>query len=65
MADLSGLLNPKRVIEKRMAEADSSTPPPQTAAPTSPKFTKPYSPEERAKQAEALKLFLAQRTNTN
>lgn len=59
--DFSGVLNPKRVIEKRLAKEESPveqiapTPTPET------RFTKPFTPEERAKQAEALKLFLQKR----
>jgi len=59
--DFSGVLNPKRVIDKRMEKAEtplealSPTPTPAT------RFTKPFTPEEREKQAQALKLFLQKR----
>lgn len=59
--DFSGLLSPKRVIEKRLEKAET---PLESAAPTptpQTRFTKPFTPEERAKQAEALKLFLQKR----
>jgi hypothetical protein len=57
-ADFSGVLNPKRVIEKRMAEAERSEQP-SSSPKTS--FTKPFTPAERAKQAEALQRYLATR----
>jgi len=65
-ADFTGVLNPKRIIEKRLQSADNpaSSPtgnPPVQATPDNARFTKPYTPAERAKQAEALKRFLASR----
>lgn len=59
--DFSGLTNPKRVIEKRLEKAES---PIETVAPTptpATRFTKPFTPEERAKQAQALQQFLSTR----
>jgi hypothetical protein len=60
--DFSGLTNPKRVIDKRESaaaapiQAEPQPPTPQTTT-----FAKPFTPEERAKQVEALRLFLAKR----
>lgn len=61
MADFSGILNPKRVIQKREEAAEA--PAPAASSPSAPdaRFGKPYTPAERAKQAEALKRFLAAR----
>lgn len=59
--DFSGLTNPKRVIEKRLAKEES---PAEQIAPTPTpenRFTKAFTPEERAKQAQALQLFLQKR----
>jgi len=59
--DFSGVINPKRVISKRLEKAES--PSEQIAPEPTPenRFTKPFTPEERAKQAQALKLFLQKR----
>lgn len=60
--DFSGVLNPKRVISKRLEKAES--PSEQIAPEPTPenRFTKPFTPEERAKQAQALQQFLSKRT---
>lgn len=61
-ADFSGVLNPRRIQQKReeMLEKPSQPPqqmPPQTMSQT--QFAKPFSPEERARQNAQLARLLA------
>lgn len=50
-ADFSGILNPKRVIQRREESAGSEPP----VLPKSPqRFEKPWTPEERARQRRLL-----------
>jgi hypothetical protein len=60
--DLSGLTNPKRPLKRREDEAEDARA--AAAVPTTnygSKFSKPFSAEEKAKQAEALELALRNR----
>lgn len=58
-ADFSGVLNPKRVVEKRMEAAEAPSPPP--AAPDNSAFLKKFSEAERLRQQEQLARILATR----
>lgn len=62
MPDISGIVNPKRTLADREEEAERMVP--AASAPKSDyakKFSKPFTPEERAKQAEALEMALRNR----
>jgi hypothetical protein len=70
MADIKGTVHNSGVpliTKKRVAEAEAATgdktrvSEANSETPASGKFTKPYTPAERAKQAEALEKFLAAR----
>lgn len=58
-ADFSGILNPKRVIARREAEAEE--PPPKASAPKGMRFGKQFTPEDRAKHNAALVKKLRER----
>lgn len=63
MADFSGILNPRRVIDRRISEAEQgpvNTLPPQPSQPAIP-FTKPFTPAERAAQNAQLARLLTSR----
>lgn len=49
--DLSGLLNPRRVIDRREAEAEAE---PTAPEPSKTRFERPFTPEERARQRRLL-----------
>ena len=67
--DLSGLFNPKVIVDKRMAaagEGNPQVPPQQMPPPAQPGqppvgFTKPFSPEERQMQMQQLAQLLMAR----
>jgi hypothetical protein len=58
--DLSGILNPKRVVEKRLEKAER-TEESQEKEPQGARFGKPYTPEERMKQQKMLAEVLRRR----
>lgn len=62
MADFSGVLNPKRVINKREEAASAAQMKmPDALSPSQAGFVKPFSPEEKAKQNRELARILAMR----
>jgi hypothetical protein len=57
--DFSGITNPKRVVEKRLAEAEA--PPKEEQKSSAVRFGRPYTPEERRKHQAALAQVLRER----
>lgn len=64
MADFSGVLNPKRVIDKREQAAQASVArvlSPSQSSTSQSQFAKPFSDAEKAEQARKLAKILADR----